>query len=731
MKKIRHDWILDLETYPNIFTCCAVYCNGKGLRVFEISDRKNQTEEMLEFFRNILRNEHRIVTFNGLSFDYPIIHYIITKARKSLKEGKQLKLTAKELYKQAQEIIGSMKESNFGKQIKESEIVIPQVDLFKIWHFDNKAKATSLKTLEFNMRSSDIEDLPFSVGSVLDDQQKDELIRYNKHDVLETLRFYNYSDEALTLREELSEMYGFDCTNFNDTKIGKQLFIDSIEKESPGSCYIQTERGRKINQTKRDKIVIKDCLFDYIKFNRPEFQAVHTWFKKQVITETNGVFSDIEEHKLGDVAKYAELVVKRKKFKSKPSEQEIKDFKIEHPLGWIEEEELKATEWLFDENGEHVLTPVLDEFGNVDTKKKPKRVRVPKKSYYGCWNVSETLNVVINGFRFDYGVGGIHGAKQGVIEAPEGCVLLSYDVASYYPNMAIANNIYPKHLGLTFCKVYKDLYEQRKSHPKGSAANSALKLALNGVYGDSGNEFSPLYDPAYTMSITIGGQLSLCMLMEKLIDDCSAEIVMCNTDGFEFIINKEFKTKSEEIVKSWETLTGLEMEGLTYAKMFVANVNNYISVTDKGKVKLKGAFEHADFTKLGWHKNHSAMVIAKAVEAYFVKGEDYEEFIKLHDDKFDFMLRTKVPRSSSLVLEQDNEDIPQQNNCRYYPSKTGGKLVKIMPALEEDGELRRIGIDKEWDVKVCNDIKNFTWKDLNYQYYISEAKKLVESVITP
>ena len=95
-------------------------------------------------------------------------------------------------------------------------------------------------------------------------------------------------------------------------RLGKELFIRTLEKTSPGSCYVQTKRGRQLRQTKRDKIVIKNCLFDYISFDRPEFKAVHEWFKRQVITETKGVFSDQLEHDLGD-AKYAQMVVKRKK----------------------------------------------------------------------------------------------------------------------------------------------------------------------------------------------------------------------------------------------------------------------------------------------------------------------------------------------------------------------------------------------------------------------------------
>jgi hypothetical protein len=430
------------------------------------------------------------------------------------------------------------------------------------------------------MRSDNIEDLPYPVGATLTSEQMDVLIEYNKHDVMQTLKFYGYSDEAIKLREDLTVQFGFDCTNFNDTKIGKQLFINSLEKESPGICYTQTERGRKVNQTKRDYIVIKDCLFPYISFDRPEFKAIHEWFKKQVITETKGVFSDIEEHLLGEVAKYAELVVKKKRFKCKPSDADLLEFKREHPLGWIVEEELKATEYAFDDNGNHILEPVLDEFGNVDTKKKPKKKRVPKISYWGCWRVSETLNVVIDGLRYDCSTGGLHASALGIIESNSDFKIIDCDVSSMYPNLSISNNAYPKHLGQSFCKVYKELYEERKKHPKGSATNAALKLALNGVYGDSNNEYGPLYDPAYTMSITCSGQMTLLMLVERFLK-IGCKIIQCNTDGVTCLVPTEKIEDYYNECKNWESIVKLQLEYVRYSKMFIRDANNYIAVYEE------------------------------------------------------------------------------------------------------------------------------------------------------
>jgi len=150
-----------------------------------------------------------------------------------------------------------------------------------------------------------------------------------------------------------------------------------------------------------------------------------------------------------------------------------------------------------------------------------------------------------------------------------------------------------------------------------------------------------------------------------------------------------------------------------------------------GKVKTKGRYEVMPYREMGWHKNHSAMIVSLAALAEILNLDSVEHFIKEHKDPYDFFLRTKVPRNSRLVLvHEDNSEEPLQNICRYYPSTKGGKLVKIMPPLEEGGEDRRLGIDTEWNVVPCNNMKEFHW-DIDYNYYIEEAKKLLDGVRNP
>lgn len=257
-----------------------------------------------------------------------------------------------------------------------------------------------------------------------------------------------------------------------------------------------------------------------------------------------------------------------------------------------------------------------------------------------------------------------------------------------------------------------------------------IKRTLEVTKSNSNNKYSSFYDPMYTMKITINGQLSLSMLIEKIVDRCDAKLLMANTDGFEIYISNEMIDKTNKLVKLWEDITGLQMEQVEYESMFIRDVNSYIAVTTDGKIKRKGAYTYhpaiSDKAELGFHQNHSSLIIPMAVEHEVLGLDKVEDFIMNHKDPFDFLLSTKVPRPSRLVLvNEEGEDIPLQNICRYYPSTTKGKLVKIMPPLEVGGDDRRLGIMTDWDVKVCNNMDNFTW-DINYDYYVSEAKKLLE-----
>ena len=618
------DTIFDCESYLNVFTLSAKHA-ATGVRWrFEYSHRRNDIPQMIDWLTALRSGGSRLIGFNNVGFDYPVLHFILNT---------QPLPTPAAINAFVQRIINADHSRRFDHIIWDRERYVEQVDLYKIHHFDNVARATSLKVLEFNMRSQSIQDLPFKPGTALTDGQIDQLLDYNDHDVDKTEEFYYHTLPAIRFREALSAKYGRNFLNHNDTKIGKDYFIMRLEQDAPGSCYCVGADGRREpRQTVRESIALRDVIFPWIKFKRPEFTAIQDWLAAQVITETKGVF--------------------------------------------------------------------------------------------------EKLHCVVDGFQFDFGTGGVHGSVTNrIVRSDADHIIQDWDVESYYPNLGIKNRVYPQHLGELFCDIYSDVFEQRKSYAKGTPENAMLKLALNGVYGDSNNKYSPFYDPAYTMAITINGQLLLCLLADYLMDIPGLEMIQVNTDGLTIRIPRDREADVTAVTEWWQSHTLLRLEKAEYEMMALRDVNSYLAVKPDGKLKRKGAYEWQATDQggtLGWHQNHSALVIPKAAEAALVEGVPVREYVLNHDDLHDFMLRTKVPRTSRLVLETGGVVEPLQNICRYYVSKQGGSLVKIMPPLaKKPGVERRIGVCVGWAVRPCNELTGVQGVDINMEYYITEAEKLV------
>jgi len=602
----------DIEVYPNVFTLAMKRLSTGDRWLFECSSRRNDLVQMTELLLWLKRNDSIMVGFNNIGYDYPVLHHVIDRCSY---------ITPSEIYDKSMSIIDGPYSDRFKHVIWDRDRYIEQLDLLKIHHFDNVAKFTSLKMLEFNMRSQNIQDLPFPPGLHLTSDQIDTLITYNHHDVAETEKFFNESSSEIELRKKLSEKYGKDMTNFNDKKIGVDYLITEIEKTSPGSCYVKVDGKRTPNQTIRSSIAFKDVIFPYVKFEHPEFIRVYDWLMEQVITETKGAI-----------------------------------------------------------NG---------------------------------------LDCTINDFKYVFGTGGIHGSIDPcTVTADSYYKIKDIDVTSYYPSLGIVNRVYPEHLGESFCGLYADIKKQRLSYPKGTPENKMLKLSLNGSYGDSNNPYSPLYDSKYTMTITINGQLLLCMLAERLMKIPDLRMIQINTDGVTVKYPRHLEGYVTDVCDWWQKYTMLDLEDVDYSRMFIRDVNNYVAESVDGKIKRKGAYEY----KLEWHKNHSCLVVQKAVEAALLHDTPVETFIYNHQDPMDFMLRTKVPRSSELFLG----DRQVQNICRYYISVTGRDLYKMMPPLKGKANKRKIGINVGWLVSECNNMADYQPGNINYTYYINEARKLVD-----
>lgn len=666
----------DIEVLPNIFTIAIIRVQTGEAWVYEISEWKNEISQILQFFDFFAANQIEMVGYNNVGYDYPIIH-MIWKMREAI--------TYQMIYEKNSHMI------EFGKSGKgfsphtiwPSDRFAPQIDVYLIHHFDNKAKRQSLKGVEFNMRARNVNEGAVEFGTYLTREQVDrDLIPYNLDDTRETANFALVSAEAIQFRRDLVKqgLVAGDVLNFNETKVGKQLMIQRL---GDALCYDRSSGRKRARQTPRTHIALKDIIFPYIYFEHPEFQRVHQWMLAQTLAP-----SDLNEDK-------------------------------------------------------------------VSTK-----------------GVFAGIHATVNGFQFDYGTGGIHGSVTNRrYQSDDDFVIEDIDVTGLYPSISNVNRLAPAHLDGPFQIEYANLPIERAKYKKGTTGNALFKLGGNGTYGDTNNEFSPLYDPQYTMTITINGQLMLSMLAERLMRVPTLEMIQINTDGMTYRVHRTMLDWAHRIQAEWEAYTRLNLERVTYDRMWIRDVNNYVGEYPGGKLKLKGDYWYPDgaqfaggwteaISKAGpsaWHKDLGAQVVQRAAVAAMVHGVKPEHFFAAHRDPFDYMLRAKVDKSSFLFIG----DKQVQRLTRYYVAKDGAPLRKESPPTGPIGQYKKargvsdaqyeawhtqngnvwnpdihqknkavhedrtMSMQSGWLVAECNIATDFRFDNLNLAWYLEQARKLI------
>lgn len=650
-------FIYDIECYPNVFLFGARHDETGKERYWEISHRKNEALAIARFISNLRRMSGvRMVGYNNVGYDYPVTHLLYT----ALTNIPSADVITHELYEQSSKIINDNSPmSRWVHRIKPYEVVVPQLDLMLVNHFDNPARRTSLKSINFAMRQENIIELPYKPGSILESDQIDQLLFYLRvGDIGGTQEFYRKCSQQIAFREELSNRFNMDMMNYSNSKIGSTFFIKRLEQRlGKDACYYKEygKSQRKIRQTKRESIKIADVILPIVDIPHSRFKALVAWLKQQEITETKKVFTEIPFEKVESLKKYYDPAKKNGKLKN--------------------------------------------------------------------------LNIMLDGIKFVFGTGGIHASvKKRSFFSRNGMRILDIDAKSYYPFLSISQRIYPEHLTSAFCDINLELFNERIVHASGTTLNKAIKEALNATFGNSNSEFSPIYDPQYTMAITVNGQLLLCMLYAWLRRIESVELVQMNTDGLTIYYHQDDENEILALNQKWQDLTKIMLETVSYDQMHVRDVNNYIAVDTKGKVKRKGKYEY-DLAKLElWNKNFNALVVPRAVEQYFLNKVPLREFIINHADTYDFFLCTKKGKTASMVTVDvlDNQT-EQQIISRYFVCKPefGDYLYKIMSPTEKNPQGNWIAVNKGFYAKICNTSTHINREEIDYEFYIKEAEKLI------
>jgi DNA polymerase elongation subunit (family B) len=512
-----------------------------------------------------LLNSYTVVTFNGTNYDWPILSLALNGAdNEALKEASDAI------------IVNDMKPWNFYKHFRCQALSYDHIDIKEV----APGVMVSLKLYAGRLHAPKMQDLPYDPDSLLTREQMQAVNLYCGNDLHVTKQLFDAIKGRVTLRETMSAEYRTDLRSKSDAQVAEAV--------------IKTELFRLTNK-KLAKPSVKEKEFFY---KVPEYMKFQS-------DQLNNIFE----------------MVKRSPFTAKT-------------------------------NGQIEMTEEL----------------------------AKTL-IHINGTTYKLGIGGLHSQESEIsYQADDECMIVDRDVTSYYPSIILNQGLYPETLGPHLLEVFKVLVDRRvaakrknrelkKLGVKGHAHRSklikeianleksnsdaifpcteymelitleqdldfdrsvtvmdSLRITINGAFGKLGSVYSALYAPDLMIQVTVTGQLTLLMLIERF-EMAGIKVISANTDG---IVTRYARSRHEEIaalVRQFEQETQFEFEDTHYSGMYSRDVNNYIAIKPDGEVKTKGTFKAGDL-----QKNPQNDICNEALIAYLKDGTPIEETIRACKD---------------------------------------------------------------------------------------------------
>lgn len=337
------------------------------------------------------------------------------------------------------------------------------------------------------------------------------------------------------------------------------------------------------------------------------------------------------------------------------------------------------------------------------------------------------------------GNGGLHSSEKSITHiADKTFRLLDRDVESFYPNIILNEKLFPTHLGEPFLRVYRAIVE-RRLHAKAMAKackkagdkqgehswkviSDSLKIVINGTFGKLGSMFSIIYAPDLLIQVTITGQLSLLMLIERMELAC-IPVISANTDGIVMRCPVGMEKAYEAVVKQWEIDTGFLTEETEYSMLLSRDVNNYIAVKLDGETKNKGAFANPWSTPDNiwrFHKNPVNLICTEAIEKLLTDKVPIERTIKECKDITKFVTVRDVKGGGVKVDDGGQTQAFLGKMVRWYYAQ--GEVGEIVYAKSGNKVARSDG------AKPVMDLPETFPEDVDHEWYIKEAESMLTAI---
>jgi hypothetical protein len=324
------------------------------------------------------------------------------------------------------------------------------------------------------------------------------------------------------------------------------------------------------------------------------------------------------------------------------------------------------------------------------------------------------MKFIIGTTKYTVGMGGLHSCEKSIRHTNDGMILRDYDVASYYPRIILNNRLFPKHIGEPFLDIYNSLVERRLKAKKSGdkVTNESLKITINGSFGKLGSKWSCLYSPDLMLQVTVTGQLSLLMLIERM-ELAGISVVSANTDGIVTKMKPDQQELADSIVSDWEFETDYEMESTDYTSLNSRDINNYIAVKETGS-KGKGAYsdQREHYYKL--RSNPSNDICTEAVKLFLQDGTSVEKTVKNCKDITKFLnLRTVnggAVKDGKVIGKAIRWYYGSEELDAIYYKTNGNKVPK------SDGGVPLMDLPESFP------------EDVDFNWYVTEAKRILKDI---
>jgi hypothetical protein len=283
-------YVYDIEVFPNVFHCTVKNTETGELHKFEISCRRNQLDELVEFFHTVntkytfgdlyttdikLDTNILFCGYNNLHYDNAIINYIIDCY--NIMKYKGYRDICKSVFNLSKVITTSSEDDNSAWRKWKYMICFDSFDILTML-YSNKLRV-GLKEIQVTMQYKNVQEFVADWQADLPENQIDSMIDYNINDVNSTEELLNRCKKDIDLRIAIEDEYGVRVLSKDGVNIGMKILTQKyLEKTG------QTWWDIKDLRSPMSVIPLNNVILPFIKYDSPILTRVLDDMKSQIVS---------------------------------------------------------------------------------------------------------------------------------------------------------------------------------------------------------------------------------------------------------------------------------------------------------------------------------------------------------------------------------------------------------------------------------------------------------------